>query len=156
MAKNQRKYTDDERASLIAILQAEGYPEKLGALKKVAAYAGVHENVLRRWWKGTQNPPPTTSVRHKKIDLSVAIREELSAIFTEMNTKRDEATYRDLGVVAGIMMDKQQLLENKPTERIAVEHSGQISIDERRNRINDLLRRDDSLRRFVGAPPPDD
>lgn len=116
MAKNQRRYTDEERASLVVMLQAEGYPDKLGALKKVAEYAGMHENVLRRWWKGTQNPPPTTSVSHKKIDLSSAINDELIAIFTEMKTKREEADYRALGTVAGILFDKKQLLEGKPTQ----------------------------------------
>lgn len=124
MSKNQRKYTDDERASLMAMLQAEGYPDKLGALKKVAEYAGVHENVLRRWWKGTQNPPPTTSVTHKKIDLAQAINDELSAIFDEMGKKREDADYRALGTVAGILFDKKQLLEGKPTEH--VKNSGAI------------------------------
>ena len=121
MAKNQRKYTDDERASLVVMLQAEGYPDKPGALKKVAEYAGVHENVLRRWWKGTQNPPPTTSVSHKKIDLTKAINDEIAAIFTEMRVKRDEADYRTLGTVAGILLDKKMLLEGKPTHNILLD-----------------------------------
>jgi hypothetical protein len=119
MAKNQRKYTDDERASLVVMLQSEGYPDKLGALKKVSDYSGVNERVLRRWWTGTQNPPPDTSVRHKKIDLATAITDELTAIFAEMKTKRDEADYRTLGTVAGILFDKKQLLEGKPTHNIA-------------------------------------
>lgn len=139
MAKNQRKYSDEERASLIVMLQAEGYPDTLGALKKVAAYAGVHENVLRRWWKGTQNPPPTTSVSRKKIDLKKAIDDELTSIFTAMKTARADADYRALGTVAGILFDKKQLLEDKPTEHI--QHSGTLTVDERRARVTELLDR---------------
>lgn len=121
MASNQRKYTDEERASLVVMLEAEGYPNRLGALKKVAEYAGVHENVLRRWWKGTSNPPPTTSVTHKRIDLSTAINDELLAIFKEMGLKRDEADYRALGTVMGILFDKKMLLEGKATQNIILD-----------------------------------
>lgn len=121
MAKNQRKYSDEERASLIVMLQSEGYPVKPGALKKVAAYAQVHENVLRRWWQGKFNPPPTTSVARKKIDLSKALREELAGIFGQMALKREEATYRDLTIAAGIMVEKLQLVEGKPTQNVNLE-----------------------------------
>lgn len=120
MAKNQRRYTDEQRASFVVMLQAAGYPDTPGALKRVADNAGVHENVLRRWWKGTQNPPPTTLVSRKKIDLRKAIRSELAAIFDRMAVTRDEASYRDLGTVAGILFDKSQLLEDKPTEHTKV------------------------------------
>lgn len=121
MAKSQRRYTDEQRASFVVMLEAAGYPDTPGALKRVAANAGVHENVLRRWYKGTSNPAPTTIVSRKKIDLKKAIDDELSAIFKEMHVKREDADYRALGTVAGILMDKKLLLEGKPTERIAVD-----------------------------------
>jgi transposase-like protein len=138
MAK-RRRYTDEERATLMVMLQSEGYPNKLGALKKVAEYASIHPHVLRRWWQAKQNPPPNKLVAHKKIDLREAINKELAAIFEEMKTARSTADYRELGTVAGILFDKKQLLEDKPTERIAHEHSGQLTIDERRQRVADLL-----------------
>ncbi len=141
MAGKRRRYTDEERADLIVMLQSQGYPDKLGALKKVADYAGVSPDVLRRWWKGTQNPPPDKLVAHKKIDLREAIEKELNAIFRDMKVKREDASYRDLGTVAGILFDKKQLIEEKPTERIAHEHSGTLTVDERRNRIAELLDR---------------
>src|SRR5688572_29176111 len=135
----RKRYTDEERASLIVMLQAAGYPDKIGALKEVSDYSGVNVRVLRRWWLGTQNPPPDKLVRHKKLDMKKAIDDELSSIFTAMKTARADATYRDLGVVAGIMMDKQQLLNDKPTERI--EHTGTLTVDERRARVAELLDR---------------
>lgn len=139
MARNQKRYTDEERAQVVAMLKMEGYPDTLGALTKVAKYAKVHPDVLRRWWKGTQNPPPDTLVVQKKKELREAIKDELSEIFAAMNSKREDASYRDLGTVAGILFDKQQLLNEQPTERIAHEHSGTLTVDERRQRITDIL-----------------
>lgn len=116
----RRRYTDEERASLVAMLASEGYPDRIGALQKVADYAKVSPDVLRRWWKGTHNPPPDDLVVHKKIDLTVAINDELVAIFDEMKLKREEADYRALGTVAGILLDKKLLLEGKPTHNVAI------------------------------------
>jgi transposase-like protein len=139
--KTRRRYTDEERADLMVMLQSQGYPDKLGALKKVAEYAGIQPNVLRRWWQAKQNPPPNKLVTRKKIDLREAIDKELGEIFVGMKTKREDASYRDLGTVAGILFDKKQLIDNKPTERIAHEHSGNLTVTERRERINELLDR---------------
>lgn len=121
MAKNQRRYNDEERASFVVMLEAAGYPNTPGALKRVAANAGVHENVLRRWWKGTSNPAPTTIVSRKKVDLSKAIRNELALIFDRMNVTRDEATYRDVTIAMGILVEKLQLIEGKPTQNVNLE-----------------------------------
>lgn len=156
MAEKRRRYTDEERATFMVMLESEGYPGKLGALQKVADYAGIHPHVLRRWFQGKQNPPPNKLVAHKKIDLKEAINNELAAIFKEMKTARSAADYRELGTVAGILFDKKQLLEDKPTERIAHEHSGQLTLDERRAHIRDTLNADPDLRRFIGLPATDD
>lgn len=117
-APKKRRYTDEERASLVAMLESEGYPDKKGGLSKVASYAKVPPATLQRWFHGTRNPPPTQMVNNKKIDLAAAINEEISAIFDEMKLKRQEADYRALGTVAGILFDKKMLLEGKPTEHI--------------------------------------
>jgi hypothetical protein len=95
-------------------------------------------------------------VSEKAFDLKEALQTELQAILEAMPDARSEAPYADLSRALGIVADKLLLLQNKPTERIAVEHSGQISIDERRQRIQHLLNQDDSLRRFIGASSPDD
>jgi hypothetical protein len=119
--QKRRRYTDEERASLVVMLEAEGYPGKLGALQKVATYAQVSPDVLRRWFNGKQNPPPDELVGHKKIDLSVAINDELSSIFLEMGAKRADADYRALGTVMGILFDKKMLIEGKPTQNIVLD-----------------------------------
>lgn len=99
------------------MLDAEGYPNVKGALKKVAAFADVHPNVLRRWYRGAQNPAPTELVTRKKGELVDLLRNEAHAILREMELSREETDYRSLGTVLGIVIDKLQLLEGKPTER---------------------------------------
>ena len=114
MAK-QPKYDDEFRASALVMLEAAGYPDTLGAMERVAGHLGVPGRTLRRWYTGQSNPPPDKVVARKKIDLTQAVRHELSAIFADMEAKRGEASYRDLTIAAGVLIDKQQLLEGKPT-----------------------------------------
>jgi hypothetical protein len=153
---SKHRYTDQQRADLVVMLQSEGYPDKKGALQKVSNYSNVPMATLHRWFHEKQNPPPSKLVSEKAFDLKEALQTELQAILEAMPDARSEAPYADLSRALGIVADKLLLLQNKPTERIAVEHSGQISIDERRQRIQHLLNQDDSLRRFIGASSPDD
>lgn len=153
---SKHRYTDQQRADLVVMLQSEGYPDKKGALQKVANYSKVPMATLHRWFHEKNNPPPSKLVNEKAFDLKEALQAELQAILDTMPGARDEANYGDLSRALGIITDKLLLLDKQPTERIAVEHSGQISIDERRKRINELLNQDGDLRRFVGASPTDD
>lgn len=124
MAK--RKHYDDKfRASAVVMLEAQGYPANPYKLKEVADHIGVPERTLRRWYKGESNPPPDMIVQDVKKDLTELVRGELIAIFTAMGVVREEASYRDLGTVGGILFDKLQLIEGKPTER--QEHTGEVT-----------------------------
>jgi transposase-like protein len=154
----RRRYSDDERASLLAMLDSEGYPDVKGALSKVAKYANMPASTLLLWWQGKRNPPPSELQNIKKIELA-DLFEQAARKYLEhgINTSvMDEVGGKDAITAAAIAADKMNLLRSQPTERIAVEHSGQISIDERRQRIQHLLNQDDSLRRFIGASSPDD
>lgn len=138
MAKRQHKhYTDDERATYVAMLVAEGYPERRGALKKVAAFVGCHPNVLRRWWKGTNNPPPTKLVAQKKADIATRIEEVLHHILDLLPGALETAEPRDLIIGLGVAVDKLQLLHGKPTERVE-EH---LTVADSRERLAQLLDR---------------
>ncbi len=125
MAK--RRYTDEQRASLVAMLTSEGYTGNIktnrrGALKKVATYSGVNERVLRYWFKGEINPPPANIVRQKKRSLSdkyKQIADEYTDILLDKE-RQAEASVRDASVVAGTAVDKYRLLEGLPTEIIGV------------------------------------
>lgn len=130
-------YADEFVASAILMLEAAGYGEQRpGALLAVSKRLRVPENTLRRWFRREMNQPPTKLVSHKRIDFREAIKDELGAIFQAAHNVRDEASYRDLMVAAGIMVDKMQLLDGKATERTEV-----VNIGEHRNRVVEELAR---------------
>ena len=137
MMPKRKSYDDKFRASAVVMLEAAGYPTEKGALQKVADNLGVPAMTISRWFKKSNNPAPNDLVNEKAIDLLEAIRHELGAVFGEMPNAREFASYKDLATAAGILIDKLQLLENKPTER--VEHSGTITHEERANRILGIL-----------------
>lgn len=155
---SKRRYTDEERASLLAMLESEGYPDTKGALSKVATYAKMPPSTLLLWWQGKRNPPPSDLQNIKKVELA-DLFEQAARKYLEHGMKDaivDDVAGKDAMTAAAIAADKAALLRNKPTERIAVEHSGQISIDERRRAIRDLLEHDAGLRRFTGLSATDD
>lgn len=122
MAQKHRRYTDEERAMFVAMLTAKGYPDTLGALKAVATYAQVHENVLRRWWKRTSNPPPTELVSQKKIELADMF-EDVARRYLEHATDEDvvAGTFgKDAVIAAATATDKMRLLRGLPTEIVAL------------------------------------
>lgn len=125
--KKRVQYDDEFRASAVLMLEAAGWPDKLGAAADVSRRVGVPQQTLTRWATGANNPPPSKIVKHKKLDIQAAIKAELAAIFAAMPAARDGASYRDLGVVSGILVDKLQLLSGEPTQtndtRILVEYS---------------------------------
>ena len=118
MAKRKRKRYDDKfRASAVVMLQAAGYPDKKGALAKTAQHLKVPNTTLRGWYTEAHNPAPSELRTEKEADLTELLRAELQAAFAEASKARPDATWRDLMTGVGIMVDKLQLLENKPTER---------------------------------------
>jgi len=116
-------YDDQFRASAVCMLQSQGYPEVKGALAIVARHLKVPDRTLSRWFNGEQNPPPDQIVNNKRIDFRTEIRRELGEIVTALRTTRQDANYRELGTVFGILFDKLSLLEGLPTERQSIEVS---------------------------------
>lgn len=135
----RRRYSDKFRASAVVMLEAAGYPDRKGALMEVADHLHVPAMTISRWFKAANNPPPHELVTEKRLDLRGMLETELNAIFNHMATSREEASYRDVGTVAGIILDKLFILNNQPTERIAHEHSGQLTIEQRTARLAELL-----------------
>ena len=112
-----KRYDDKFRASAVVMLQAAGYPETKGALQRVADTLHIQPRVLRRWFNGEINPPPDDIVSEKAADLKTLLEAELSLVFTTMSSARSDASYRDLAVAVGIMIDKLQLLNGGVTGR---------------------------------------
>jgi len=125
----RRRFSDDDRATYVAMLVAEGYPTRVGALLKVSSFAGIHTNVLRRWWKGTQNPPPTQLVAQKKAEIGERIEGIVHQVLDLLPDALELADVRELITALGVSVDKWQLVKGQPTERVAVQNE---SSDERR------------------------
>lgn len=132
----RKSYDDKFRASAVVMLEAAGYPDKKGALTQVAAHIGVPHPTLSRWYNAQRNPPPNEVVQEKRRELKDLLNDELAAIFTAMPGARKDASYRDLGTVAGILFDKRQLIEGKPT---SIVDDASLTDDDRVSRINALL-----------------
>ena len=111
----RKQYTDKQRAAAIAMLEGMGYPSKKGALKAVFDHTRIPMPTLYRWFHGLNNPVSSDLVNETKIDLVAAIKRELIDLFPAMAGTRDNASYKDMATSAGILIDKLQLLEGKPT-----------------------------------------
>ena len=119
MGKRTR-YTDEQRAAVCAMLEAMGYPDTKGALQKVADHYGIQPSVIMRWFRGTQNPPPSQLVIETKQDLERAIRALLGKVVDELDRRLADGDLdgRALVTLLGVGTDKMLLLRGEATERI--------------------------------------
>ena len=120
------------------MLEAAGYPDKPGALSQVAAKCGISHQLLSNWARAAHNPPPQEVLQEKRLELKDMLKAEIDGALAAMPMARVDATYRDLGTVAAILIDKLQLLEGKATERVEV---NELSDTDRATRIAALLDR---------------
>lgn len=127
----RRQYTDEFRASAIVMLESQGYPDEPGALVSVASHLGIPHQTLSRWAKEAQNPAPPELVHEKTVDMCEMLRAEIRAALQAAPDAREFANYKDLITAVGIMLDKLQLLEGRPT---AITQDT-VTIDDRRETI---------------------
>jgi len=112
------RYTDEFRATSVIMLEANGYPDDSYALAKTAHYLHIPRFTLYRWYKRIQNPPPHELVTEIKKDFLDLIEDEMRNIFDQMKDANQDADYRELGTVLGILFDKRQLLTGGSTENV--------------------------------------
>ncbi len=148
--RKRTRYDDKFRANAVLTLEAAGYPNTPGALAAVAKRLRMPETTLHGWAREKHNPPPTQLRSEKKGELIDWIKEELGCIFTAMPGARPDASYRDLGTVAGILTDKLQLLTGKPTDIIQVDNVSDSDI------IREFSQLLDAARERAGRPTGDD
>lgn len=142
MSKKRKRYSDDFRASAVLMLEAAGYPGREGALTSVSSNTGVPLSTLRGWFTARRNPPPAELRNIKRVDFKQLLREELYGIHEEMPKARPDASYRDLAWAYGVLTDKLQLLDGKPTWRIELVgllQDGTITIDQVKSELGDEL-----------------
>lgn len=118
-----RKFTDEEQALFILQMETLNYPENDHAPLEIAKQKGAPSGrTLRRWWKVRNEPAVAKIVQHKKPDmieaLSNLLRLHIEAA-TEAVQGNEDLRALDTGI--GILVDKLQLLDGQPTERIETE-----------------------------------
>jgi transposase-like protein len=108
------RYSDEQRAAVLAALDANG-----GNLTRTARETGVPRQTIQTWAGQRDGQPISAEVRQEnRLTLADLIRAELDAIFEAMPGKRQNADYKTLGTVAGILSDKLTLLDGGATSRI--------------------------------------
>lgn len=115
--KRQPTYTEPFKANAVARLYAEGYPEKSGALRKIAKELGVTHPTLSRWASGGKSAPDVEVIRKAVFAMQSVIEGELEKILDSMEGVREKANYKTLAIAFGILFDKYQLIRGAPTSR---------------------------------------
>lgn len=109
----RRQYSDNDKATALAALDANG-----GNVKLTAEQLQIPRKTLSQWQDGRVNND-VAQLRHQKgVELKDLIRAELEAIMIALPTKRKDATYAQLATAAGIFTDKMRLLEDKSTQNV--------------------------------------
>lgn len=111
ITSNGRRYwTDDERYSVLAAVDANG-----GDVAKTARETGVPDSTIRCWRLGHRCPEALQLRDEKKGNLANAC-EELAWLFaSEIPRKVDKAPLNHLTAGLGIMVEKTRLLRGEPT-----------------------------------------
>jgi transposase-like protein len=129
----KRQYTDAEKASALALLQANA-----GNVTRTCRDLGIPAATLRDWRDGEGVNHAVAEIREGKIE--------------ELDTKEviSRASGKDAVIAAATATDKMRLLQNKPT---AI-NSNDLRID--LSKLNDQqLHQLDAILAAAGLPPPD-
>jgi hypothetical protein len=116
------KFSDDYRASVILMLETEGYPENPYALGSVHNYLKQKapypdKSTLSKWFKGTITPPPQKIINEKKGDMVDAFKDLAWKLIAHAGSEDTIAEMSGQQAITsiGILVDKIQLLEGKAT-----------------------------------------
>lgn len=131
----RQRYDEKFRAGAILSLEANGYPHRKGALAKTAKALGVPAPTLHRWFNSSSNPPASEVVSEKRKTALEWLDELIPGLLSDLNEKRQEASFRDTGTVAAILIDKRELLRGNVTERVELVDRNQ----ERARELNRIL-----------------
>ena len=125
MSRKRRRYTDDDRATALAVLDSNA-----GNIARTARETGISQSTLRGW---RDDPHPgTAELRDQKRAALSELWEEVAR--TYIQRALNDAVVNDTGAqsaitVAAIATDKKQLLSGNPTEINRHEHSERATPD---------------------------
>lgn len=125
MARTRRRYTDDDRATALAVLQSNG-----GNLSRTARETGISQSTIRGWRDDPH--PDLAELRDQKRETLSELWENIARAY--IARALDAAAVKDTGAqsavtVAAIATDKLQLLQGKPTEINRHEHNERATPD---------------------------
>ena len=103
--KKSRRYSDDERASALAALAANG-----GNVNRAAKEIGIPHDTLRRWSRGERHPEARQMSDGKKLPLADAIESVVEKMVEAVGGKIENAPLQQLATAIGILIDKMLLL----------------------------------------------
>ena len=137
MSRKRRRYTDDDRATALAVLDSNN-----GNIARTARETGISQSTLRDWRDDPH--PDTAELRDQKRASLGALWEEVARAY--IARALTEAAVKDTGAqsaitVAAIATDKLQLLSGKPTEINRHEHNERATPDRAIDAAATALRR---------------
>jgi transposase-like protein len=120
----RRRYTDDERATALAALAANG-----GNVARTAAQLGIPEKTLEHWSKGDRHPEAAKMGDQKRGPMADALLEVAWKLLDSIPAKIRQAPLNQTATAMGIALDKARLLRGEPTSITSAEMSHDHSLD---------------------------
>lgn len=108
-----KKYSERQKAKLMAYAISTGFPNRRGSKLHASIICGIDRKTVKKWYKQVD----IELLEFEIMKLKELLDKELTQVFTEMETKRKDSSYRDLTVALGIISDKLILLEGGATSR---------------------------------------
>lgn len=109
--KVRRRYSDDFRATALAMLAANG-----GNVDRTARVLGVPRKTLEMWQKG-QNEPPAELCQIKKREVMEGIESAIWKLVGVEIKDFSEINLRDWGIALGITVDKYLAIKGFPNNQ---------------------------------------
>lgn len=128
----RRKYSDEDKATALAALDANG-----GNVKRTATELEIPRITLLGWADGRGVHPVVSELQQEKRGALAERLEEIAhKIVDILPDKLQDATLQQCATSLGIIVDKRQLLMGKPT---GIVDDASLTDLERANRVNTLL-----------------
>ncbi len=132
MARRYQDYTEEDRAAILATLQACA-----GNVAECSRRSGVPEQTIRDWRDGKHAAPSPQSVDEKRKPLADIFEEIAYSACGVAPDKMEEASFAQVMTGAAIAVDKMRLLREQPTS--IGEHREPATVEERDQRAIDLM-----------------
>jgi hypothetical protein len=139
----KRSYSDEEKASALAALAANG-----GNAKLTAQQTGVPRTTLQKWAGGAVHPTVTQMGQQKREDLADRLEGLAHRLLDAIPARLPDADLKQLSVSLGIAVDKMRLLRGQPT---SIE-GHDLTDEQRLARLRELAER--ARARRLGLPDP--